>query len=160
MKRKRKANVLSQTANNFDLGPRWQAWLRDQAYRGPHAAKRIAQDWNVSVSTAKLWLSGKRPSSEYLEEGRRRWGHVFWAFLSAPPGIERQLDAELHQLKRRLARLEKAIGDETLPEMAGGEDASLLDGDSVLCDGQSGTLEKPPAEIAGRHHRASQRRRA
>lgn len=157
MTRKRKAKLLSQTANNFDLGPRWQAWLRDQVYRGPHAAKRIARDWNVSEGTAKLWLSGKRPTSEYVEEARRRWGWRFVQFVFAPPGIERQLDAELAQLKQRVALLERASADETLPPMAGDTDASPLDGDCVVCDSPSGTLEKPPAEIARRHHTARRR---
>jgi hypothetical protein len=155
--RKRKAKLLSGTANNFDLGPRWQAWLRDQVYRGPHAAKRIARDWSVSEGTAKLWLSGKRPTSEYIEEARRRWGWRFVQFLFAPPGVERQLDAELYQLKQRLARLERAIGDEDTA-LDSAENASLVAGDSELCAAPSGSLEKSPAEAVSR--RVSARRRA
>lgn len=93
-----------------DIGGRWSAALK-RRYPGPHAAKRIAQDFDCEPRTAEAWLSGQAPYAKYLIRAWRKHGHAIIGEVLAPDDTAMQSaldDAALIGLEQRLAQL----GDE------------------------------------------------
>ena len=106
---------MSQTANILhlaahEMGERVAAWLR-QVY--PDArAKRIGRDFDVSEATAKRWLSGVRPTSDYLNAMTARWGWRFtqMVFQAQPrAAADDDLRAELAIMRATIERLEARL---------------------------------------------------
>lgn len=100
MTSKRKANVSSILANSNDLGSRWKSLLREQAYPGPHKAKRIQGDWGVSLGLAKVWLAGGKPTSDQIVRARVMWGDTV---------IEALFGQKPQSLAERLAAVEQEV---------------------------------------------------
>ncbi len=100
----------SHPASDFDLGARWAYLLRDLVYVGPHKAKRIAAEWECSVSLAKLWLSGGKPTSDQIAAAQSKWGDVVLHVLFGREPI-RNLDERLDAVKLRIAALNSGDGE-------------------------------------------------
>jgi hypothetical protein len=60
------------------------AWFLCGAYPGNHRRKRVANDWGVSIETAKAWLTGTHmPRGDKLILMMKRWGGSFTQFVFA-----------------------------------------------------------------------------
>lgn len=98
-----------------EIGARWAQALR-RRYPGPHAAKRIAGDFDVEIRTAEAWLAGgNAPYAKYLLRAWRLHGVAIVAEVLAP-GSEiaqaapvdqalQDLEGKLHRLRDELAQL-------------------------------------------------------
>ena len=82
-------------ARQVGLGANVAAFLKDQ-YPPRNRRKRIAQDFNVSESTVRLWLRGHTPTSAYLEEMAMRWKRPFIeaAFKNSFDDVAQQIAIE------------------------------------------------------------------
>ena len=104
MSRRPKAQKVTNTYQEADLGSRVGYWLR-LTYHGSRA-KKISHDFGVSEATAKRWLAGIRPTSEMLSVMAQRWGWRFVNFAFEPVVGTPAMYAEMQAFDARLARLE------------------------------------------------------
>jgi len=99
---------MVQAYQNLDLGPR-VGWFLRTAYPGARA-KRIANQFGVSETTAKRWMSGVTPTSEHLQAMAKEWGWRFVQFVYQPVcgggSFDEAMSADLRAMEARLARLE------------------------------------------------------
>jgi hypothetical protein len=107
MDSERDDKMLAQASNNFALdipsdtpGERCAYFLR-LMYQDAKA-KRIARDYEVSEPTARLWLSGKLPTSEHLTKLSRRHGWRAVAFIFGQMPLQIRLDAQREVLTAQL----------------------------------------------------------
>jgi hypothetical protein len=104
------------TAVALAVGQRTAAWLRQQ-YPNAHA-KRIARDFNVDERTAKSWLAGKPPSTDYWHSCVARWGKGFVAFVYAPYfdwAEQARLEVEIETIQSRLDELREKVRPQNGP---------------------------------------------
>lgn len=94
-----------------DLGPAWAAWLL-RVYGGPHAAKRIAQAFEVDPRTAQGWMAGGRPTVAALLRVFALHGFDGVAAVIAPDSPEAAaagLDARVAELAVQVEAIADAM---------------------------------------------------
>ncbi len=94
------ANIASEA-----FGDRIGWWLRS-FYPGARA-KCIAREFDVSEATARRWLGGEKPTSEFVAAMAARFGWRFVNFIYEPVIGTPAIRAEMDALDARLARLEE-----------------------------------------------------
>lgn len=108
----RTAGTLTGTA-----APIWEAAGRQgfvaflrAAYPGPHAAKRLAQDFGVSPETSTTWLAGQRPGPQTFDRMVERWGNAFLMAVYGAAASDRDLATDLFdRAAAQLAALDAKI---------------------------------------------------
>lgn len=109
-RRKSVSNMMDQaTAANL-IGDRVRAWLL-QVYPS-RDAKDIARGEDVSIQTARRWLSGCLPENKHMAALAVKFGKAFVAFVYEPAcGDMRlaRLDAQLEDISARLAQVKQDI---------------------------------------------------
>lgn len=123
---------MTTLCQNLEIGQRWAHWLR-QEYPSD-AAKLIARDFDVSISTSTRWIGGTVPTTEYLTIAAKRWGWRFVNFLygKLPIPSEMEIEARLREaevaVERALHTL-KEIRNEGV-DTAAGDRAGFSNGSS------------------------------
>jgi hypothetical protein len=97
---------MTSLCQNLEIGQRWAYWLRE-IYQHD-AAKLIARDFDVSISTSTRWLGGTVPTVEYLTIAAKRWGWPFITFLYGKLPIPTEIELEARLLEAEKAA-EKAL---------------------------------------------------
>lgn len=85
-------------------------WVLDQAYPGPHKAKRIARDFGVSPSMAKVLRAGRGWTLERMRQARRVIGEHFIRAIfdmRQPAEFEARLGEIVAEMAELRARLDK-----------------------------------------------------
>lgn len=78
---------MTKKVETFDTGARWAAALHKRYMFA--AAKRIAVDFDVSVSTAKSWLNGQAPYAAYYSRAWELHGIDFIIEALSPRPVEK-----------------------------------------------------------------------
>lgn len=94
---------MTKKVESFDTGARWAAALRKRYLFA--AAKRIAMDFDVNVSTAKSWLNGQAPYAAYYSRAWELHGIDFIIEALSPRPVER------NDIDRKFEECRKAIDD-------------------------------------------------
>ena len=92
---------MTKKVESFDTGARWAAALRKRYMFA--AAKRIAIDFDVSVSTAKSWLNGQAPYAAYYSRAWELHGIDFIIEALSPRPVEKD------DIERQFEECRKAI---------------------------------------------------
>lgn len=88
----------------FDVGARWASALKKRYLFA--AAKRIAADFDVSVSTAKAWLAGQAPYAEYYCRAWELHGIGFIVDALSPGPMDREdIDRQFDECRKAIKAL-------------------------------------------------------
>lgn len=95
---------MNNLCQKLEIGQRWAYWLH-QAYP-KDAAKLIARDFDVSISTSTRWLGGVVPTFDHFTLAAKRWGRPFLAFVfeRLPKMSDDQVDDRLLEAEQAAAR--------------------------------------------------------
>ena len=100
-------NDLAQTELAVPTLAERAALFLETEYPRPHRDKRIARDYRISPSMARVLRAGRGWTAERLDQAVRLYGHRFVDALFGAEPDAHELRAELDGLKARLARLEE-----------------------------------------------------
>ena len=92
---------MTKKVESFDTGARWAAALRKRYMFA--AAKRIAIDFDVNISTAKSWLNGQAPYAAYYSRAWELHGIDFIIEALSPCPVEQD------DIERQFEECRKAI---------------------------------------------------
>lgn len=92
---------MTKKVESFDTGARWAAALRKRYMFA--AAKRIAIDFDVNISTAKSWLNGQAPYAAYYSRAWELHGIDFIIEALSPRPVEKD------DIERQFEECRKAI---------------------------------------------------
>lgn len=88
----------------FDVGARWASALKKRYLFA--AAKRIAADFDVSVSTAKAWLAGQAPYAAYYCRAWELHGIGFIVDALSPDPMDRDdIDRQFDECRKAIRAL-------------------------------------------------------
>lgn len=125
-----RGKAMSKKGNEFhereDFGGRWAALLRAR-YDVPHAAKRIARDFDCAPRTAKSWLEGNPPELKQILRAASVIGVAEVAALLFPDSdladsaaLRQEFAALKSQLEVMEDRIGRLYGDNDQPTKGGG----------------------------------------
>ena len=135
-------------AVTMEVGSRVAYWMRQVYMRD--AAKLMARDFQCSPHTAKKWLLGEQPSNKHLNMMAQRWGKAFLAFIYEPivgPWRDYAMDAELDDLKARIAAIEREFAHEPIEAPARAVVGATADEQVELPQAEGGPAASPADQV-------------
>lgn len=123
----------------LEIGQRWAHWLHN-AYP-KDAAKLIARDFEVSISTSTRWLGGVIPTFEHFTVAAKRWGRPFIAFVFGK--LPTMSEAEIMD---RLSAAERSA-EAALQQIKEIRNEAMVSGGASLAGDGPGALVEPAVRM-------------